>query len=81
MAEDFHFYQSEDQDDIAALLSDESLRNLQAQIKGLKKDSPPASALGIDHPNYIPRTFDECLQKIQHLQQRYNWSRQLGFFY
>ena len=45
----------------------------------MKIDSPPASGLGIDHPNYIPRTFDECLQKIEHLQQRYNWSRQLGF--
>ncbi|UCD79314.1 MAG: transposase [Desulfobacterales bacterium] len=78
--EDLYFYQSEDRNDLAALLSDESFRNLQAQIKRLKKDSPPVSGLGIDHPHYIPRTVDECLQKMQRLPQRYNWSRQLGFF-
>lgn len=78
--EDFYFYQSEDQKDIAALLSDDSFRNLQAEIKRLKKDPPPASGLGIDHPHYIPRTLDQCLQTIENLQQRYNWSRQLGFF-
>ena len=78
--EDFYFYQPEDQQDLAALLSDESFGNLQAEIKRLKNNSPPASGLGIDHPHYSPRTFDECLQKIEKLQQRYNWSRQLGFF-
>ncbi len=78
--EDFYFYRPEDQQDLAALLSDESFGNLQAEIKRLKNNSPPASGLGIDHPHYSPRTFDECLQKIEKLQQRYNWSRQLGFF-
>jgi hypothetical protein len=77
--EDVYFYQPEDQNDMAALLSDESFRNLQAEIKRLKNDSPPASGLGIDHPHYIPRSLDECLLKIEHLQQRYNWSRRLGF--
>ncbi len=77
--EGFYFYQPEDQNDLAAFLSNESFRNLQAQIKRLKKDSPPASGLGIDHPHYIPRTFDECQHKIETLQQRYNWSRRLGF--
>lgn len=77
--EDFYFYQPEDQNDMAALLSDESWRNLQAEIKRLKKDSPPGSGLGIDHPHYIPRTLDDCLQKIEKLQQRYHWCRQLGF--
>ncbi len=77
--QDFYFYQYEDQDDLAALLSAESLRNLQAEIKRLKKDSPPAAGLGINHPHYIPRTLDECLQKFEHLQQRFNWSRKLGF--
>lgn len=77
--QDFYFYQSEDQNDMAALLSAESFHNIQAEIKRLKNDSPPASGLGIDHPHYIPRTLDECQQKIQTLQQRYNWSRRLGF--
>ena len=79
--EDFYFYQPEDQNNLATLLSDESWRNLLAEIKRVKQDSPPASGLGIDHPHYIPCTFDECLQKIEKLQQRYNWSRQLGFFF
>ena len=78
--EDFYFYQSEDQNNLSALLSDESWRNLKAEIDRLKKNSPPASGLGVDHPHYIPRTFEESLQKIENLQQRYNWSRQLGFF-
>ena len=77
--QDFYFYKSEDQIDIAALLSEESFRNLQTEIKRLKKDSPPASGLGIDHPHYIPRTLDECEHKIEKLQQRYTWSRRLGF--
>ena len=77
--EDFYFYQPEDQSAMAALLSDESFSNLQAEIKRLKKDPPPGSGLGIEHPHYIPRTLDECQQKIERLQQRYNWSRRLGF--
>jgi hypothetical protein len=77
--QDFYFYQPQDQNDIAALLSDESFGNLQSQIKGLKKDAPPASGLGIDHLHYIPHTLSECQQKIKNLQQRYNWSRHLGF--
>jgi transposase len=77
--EDFYFYQPEDQSAIAPLLSDESFSNLQAEISRLKKDSPPGSGLGINHPHYIPRTLDQCQQKIESLQQRYNWSRRLGF--
>jgi hypothetical protein len=50
--EDLYFYQPQDQNDMAALLSDESFRNLQSHIKGLKKEAPPASGLGIDHLNY-----------------------------
>jgi hypothetical protein len=76
---DFYFYQPQDQNDIAALLSDESFRNLQSQIKRFKKDAPPACGLGIDHLNYIPHTLAECQQKIEKLQQRYDWSRRLGF--
>jgi hypothetical protein len=77
--ENFTFYQPQDQSAIAALLSDESFRNLQVQIKGLKQDAPPASGLGVDHPHYIPRSLAEYQQKIEKLQQRYNWSRRLGF--
>lgn len=78
-AEDFYFIQQEDLAELAPLLSEQSYRNIQSEIIGLKKEAPSASGLGIDNFQYIPQTLDECRQQVRRLQERLNWSRRLCF--
>ena len=68
----------EDLDEIAPLLSEESYRNIKSEIKQLNLYPPRANGLGVEHMNYIPRTFEECKIKVEKLKERYGWSRQLN---
>jgi transposase len=63
-------------EDIIPLLSDESYRNLQAEIKQKKQNPPPAENI-----NYIPNTLNECQEKLRVYQKRLKWLRQMCFLY
>jgi transposase len=63
-------------EEIIPLLSDESYRNLQAEIKQ-KKYNPPAA----ENINYIPNTLSDCKDQLRVYQKRLKWIRQICFLY
>jgi hypothetical protein len=66
-------------EEIALLLSKESYRNIQSEMKRMKSAPPNATGIFEDNLNYMPRTFKECQIQNEKLKERYQWSRRLCF--
>lgn len=77
---DYVFLSEDNLEDIIPLLSEESYRNLQAEIKQ-KKHDPPAASIGVGNINSIPNTLSDCKNQLRVFQKRLEWIRQLCFLY
>ena len=78
--ESLEILQPEDLEEIASLLSEESYQNIKKEMKSMVAFPPSAAGLGVEHLNYIPRTYEECMKKLKHFEERYAWGRQLCAF-
>jgi hypothetical protein len=72
-------FEEKDLEEIALLLSKESYRNIQSEMKRMKSAPPKATGIFEDNLNYMPRTFKECQIQNEKLKERYQWSRRLCF--
>lgn len=66
--EKYMFLSEENLEDVIPLLSDDSYRNLQAEIKQ-KKQNPPAAGIGAGNINYIPNTLSDCKDQLRAFQK------------
>jgi transposase len=67
--------------EVAPVLSEESYHTLLKELKGLKRDAPCASGIGIIHLHSLPTTFEECQEKVRLLRERLDWTRQVCFLF
>jgi hypothetical protein len=66
-------------DKMTPLLSLESYQRLKSAVLQLKKNAPPASGIGVENLNYVPRTCTEYQQKLHLITTRLEWTRTAFF--
>jgi transposase len=79
--EKLQFFDEDNLEEFASVLSEESYQSLRKELDRLKENAPPASGPGVDHLAYVPGDLEECKEKVRRLQKRLRWTGQVCFLY